>query len=134
MRIISSIVSFLLAGLVLLASSNFYITSHSCGGRVNKIAFLEKADGCGHALMPPCHRAMMKGCCEDDVITHDAQDLKVESKLLLSFTPSFIAITSPVVIAELIPSSSLQAGTPHFDYDTPPRSGDLTVALHVFLI
>ncbi len=133
MRITNSILSLLLASLVLFASSSFYVTSHACGGRINKVAFLEKADGCGHASMPPCHRAMMKGCCEDDTITHDAQDLKMESRLAVNSAPAFIFIAAPIVLSEIIPSVSYSE-TGYINYDTPLRSGDLIVAHHVFLI
>ena len=133
MRFANSIVSLLLASLVLLASSSFYVTSHACGGKINKIAFLEKADGCGHSLMPPCHREMMKGCCEDETITHDAQDLKMESKLTINPVPAFIFIAEPVLLAEIIPSASYTE-TGYINYDTPLRSDDLLVAHHVFLI
>lgn len=133
MRIANSIVSLLLAFLVLLASSSFYVTSHACGGRINKIAFLEKADGCGHSLMPPCHRKMMKGCCEDETITHDAQDLKMESKLSVNAVPAFIFIADAVLLSEIIPVHAYSE-TGYVNYDTPLRSDDLLVAHHVFLI
>ena len=135
MKLSRSIVSLFLAALVLAASSSFYVATHSCGGRINKVAFLEKADGCGHSQMPPCHRAMMKGCCEDDVIAHDAQDLKSEAQLhvnplLLSLDA---VIPTPALLAEIIPSYS-QSRAKFFNYDTPLRSSDRTLSHCVFLI
>jgi hypothetical protein len=133
MRLFRSILSLTLAVLVLLASSSFYVAMHSCSGRVNKIAFLEVADGCGHAKMPPCHQKMMKGCCEDEVIAHEGQDLKYESKLTIH--PSFVALAivhTPALIAEIVPAG--QSALPFFDYDIPLRSADRTVMHRTFLI
>lgn len=134
MRPFRSILSLTLAALVLLASSSFYVATHSCSGRINKIAFLEVADGCGHAKMPPCHQKLMKGCCEDEVIAHEGQDLKYESKL--DVTPSFIALAiihTPALMAEIIPSSATAQDT-YLPYDTPLRSTDRTVTHRTFLI
>lgn len=133
MRIVRSIVSFLLASLVLLASSSFYVSSHACGGHIIKVAFLEKADGCGHAQMPPCHRALMKGCCEDEVVTHDAQDLKMEAPLHLTYYAAVAILPSPVVLADVIPSPAVQH-IDYCDYDPPLPADDLVVAHRVFLI
>src|SRR4051812_47483450 len=134
MKLSRSIVSLFLAALVLAASSSFYLATHSCGGRINKVAFLEKADGCGHAQMPPCHRAMMKGCCEDEVIAHDAQDLKSEAQLHVNpLHFSLDVISTPALVAEIVPSCSLSR-TKFFNYDTPLRSSDRTLSHCVFLI
>jgi hypothetical protein len=134
MKIIRSILSLVLATLVLLASSSFYMSTHSCGGRVNKIAFLEKADGCGHQSMPPCHRQLMKGCCEDEIIAHDAQDLKSEANLNLpSLLPTFELAPIVSVLAEIIPSAE-QSRITYLKYDTPLRSTDRTITQQVFLI
>jgi hypothetical protein len=134
MRLFRSILSLALAALVLLASSSFYVATHSCSGRVNKVAFLETADGCGHAKMPPCHQKMMKGCCEDEMIAHEGQDLKYESKLTIH--PSFISfaiVHTPALMAEIIPSSARTQDS-YRAYDTPLRSADRTVEQHSFLI
>jgi hypothetical protein len=134
MRLFRSILSLTLAALVLLASSSFYVATHSCGGRINKIAFLEIADGCGHAKMPPCHQKIMKGCCENEVIAHDAQDIKSEAKVsLVPLALSFDSISTPVVLSEIIPSAELSS-IKFFNYDSPLRSGDLVVTHRVFLI
>ncbi len=133
MRLFRSILSLALATLVLLASSSFYVATHSCSGRVNKVAFLEVADGCGHAKMPPCHQKLMKGCCEDEKIAHEGQDLKYESKL--SFQPSLFVTDltfTPALIAEIIPSES--PSFHYLDYDSPLQSTDRTVTLCTFLI
>jgi len=133
MRPFRSILSLTLSALVLLASSSFYVATHSCSGRVNKVAFLEVADGCGHAKMPPCHQKMMKGCCEDGQISHEGQELKYESKLTL--TPSFVALAivhTPALVAEIIPA--VQARNNYRSYDTPLRSSDRTVEHRTLLI
>jgi hypothetical protein len=134
MKIIRSILSLFLAALVLVASSSFYMATHSCGGRVNKVAFLEKADGCGHQSMPPCHRQLMKGCCEDKVIAHDAQELKSEANInLTSLLPTFELATIVYVLAVIVPAEETSS-TAFLKYDIPLRSIDRTVTQQVFLI
>jgi hypothetical protein len=134
MKIIRSILSLFLATLVLVASSNFYMATHSCGGRVNKVAFLEKADGCGHQSMPPCHRQLMKDCCEDKVISHDAQELKSEANInLTSLLPTFELAATVSVLAVIIPSEETSRIS-FLKYDIPIRSIDRTISHQVFLI
>jgi hypothetical protein len=134
MKIIRSILSLFLAALVLVASSSFYMATHSCGGRVNKVAFLEKADGCGHQSMPPCHRQLMKGCCEDKVISHDAQELKSEANInLTSLLPTIELAAIVYVLAVIVPAEETSS-TAFLKYDIPLRSIDRTVTQQVFLI
>ena len=75
----------------------------------------------------------MKGCCEDEVIAHEGQDLKYESKLTIQ--PSFVSLAivhTPALIAEIIPSEL--PAFHYFDYDSPLQSTDRTVTLCTFLI
>lgn len=78
MKKLKTLGSLVLALLVLLASSHFFVDIHYCGDRLKAVSFLSEADGCGHSELPPCHRNLIKGCCENEQITHDAQDLKKE--------------------------------------------------------
>lgn len=120
--------------LVVLAGSHFFVGVHHCGRSVRGVAFLELADGCGHNMLPSTHRMAMKGCCEDEVIQHEAQDLKVTSADIQVDAPTLLAeIQAPVLLASLIPASLPEAVvTP--DYDPPLRVTDVTVDFRLLLI
>jgi hypothetical protein len=133
MKWIRTSASILLSLLVLMASSHFYVGLHRCGDHVNAVAFLQQADGCGHAKMPPCHRALMKDCCQDDQVVHQAQDLKVDVSAIHVPAATLVGILhSTVVLADLIPVLST-VDFPLVD-DSPPRASDRTVLHAVFLI
>jgi len=134
MKSLRAIFSIAFALLVFVSSSNFSVGLHLCAGKVNGIAFLEHADGCGHQKLPPCHQKMMKGCCEDEMIVHTGQGFHHEN-MQVHVAPAFLSDITlpPVLITELIPSLD---HTPFkfFNYDTPLRSSDRTVIHQVFLI
>jgi hypothetical protein len=134
MKSIRPISSIILTLLVLMASSSFYVDMHFCGGDVKEMAFLEQADGCGHQQLPPCHRALMKGCCENETISHEGQGFK-NSFVKISIDPSLsIDIEqSQVLLSEVIPTVPV-AKTQYHNYDPPLRSTDRTIDLQVFLI
>jgi hypothetical protein len=110
------------------------VNVHFCGGDVKAMAFLEEADGCGHQQLPPCHRALMKGCCENETISHEGQGFK-NSFVKISIDPSpSIDIEQPqVLLSEVIPSSPFSK-TQYQNYDPPLRLTDRTIDLQVFLI
>ena len=134
MKTIRPISSIILALLVLMASSSFYVDVHVCGGSVKAVAFLEEADGCGHQQLPPCHRALVKGCCENETISHEGEGFK-SSLVKISIAPSpSIDIEQPtVLLAEIIPAAPVSQ-TQYYNYDPPLRSTDRTIDLQVFLI
>lgn len=134
MKVFRSIGSLFLALLVLVASSNFFVGVHACQGKVKAIAFLQDADGCDHSTLPPCHRAMMKNCCDDQHIEHAAQDLKKDVASHAGPTPlSTDVIHTPVVLAELIPSLSISS-THATVYHPPLLAANITLLHEVFLI
>jgi len=134
MKLFRTILSLSLALLVMLASSSFFVDVHTCGGTVKAVALLEEADGCGHQSLPPCHRAAMKGCCENESIMHEADDFKSQSnEIAIQLTPSADIEQPCVLIAEIIPATSLL--TLEFpNYDPPLRTCDKLATLQVFLI
>lgn len=126
--------SCLFALLVFLSSSTFSIGIHSCGGKVRAVAFLDKADGCGHRNMPPCHRKMMQGCCEDEMVTYTGQGFSHDFSPAFTSALSFVMISPPaVLLAEVIPFGSITTSFDR-DYDPPLPAVDRTVVLHTFLI
>lgn len=130
-----SILSFILALLVLFASSSFYVGVHVCGGTVKAIAFLQEADGCGHQELPPCHRKAMDGCCENDQVIHDGLDFKTTDAVASTLLPDATTILhSSRIVAEIIPAKSI---TPiPFRSDHPPTltGHDIIISIQSFLI
>lgn len=107
---------------------------HACGSKIKAIAFLEKADGCGHNKMPPCHRALMEGCCHDQQITHEAQELKKEvTTNVLPIQSASDLVHTPVVLSALVPPV-VPSFSPRLFYSPPERTTDIIVLHEVFLI
>jgi hypothetical protein len=134
MKLFRSISALLLTALVLVASSSFYVGVHSCGGTVKAVAFLNEADGCGHQELPPCHRKVMEGCCNDEQVVHESQDLKVQSpSVSLSDLASVEVIHHTVVLSEIIPAIQITSSYP--DDHPPALTGhDIIISIQSFLI
>ena len=134
MKKLRTIGSSTLALLVLLASSHFFVDVHFCGDKLKAISFLAEADGCGHAEMPPCHRDLMNGCCDNQQISHDAQDLKKEA-VSIQFSPSIDTgvILHPVALSEIVPQTANQENL-LLAYKPPLPTKDRHAVLSVFLI
>lgn len=135
MKLFRTISSLLLAVLVLMASSSFYVGVHSCGGTVKAVAFLQEADGCGHQDFPPCHRKAMEGCCENDLVIHESQELKTEAAgIVLPTLFSSDVMHQAVVLAEIIPAAEINP--PLYFSDHPPALGghDIIISIQSFLI
>lgn len=108
---------------------------HLCSGNIQDVALFTKAKSCANEKkVPPCHKQESKPCCEDEAVIHEGDDIKGDvSKLQLSAVPA-VDIDQPLIlIAEVIPSSSL-AKTKYYNYDPPLRWADITVEHQVFLI
>ncbi|MBA4054415.1 MAG: hypothetical protein C0490_06875 [Marivirga sp.] len=130
-----SILSVAFAFLVLFSSSSFMVGVHFCSGQIQNIALFTKADDCEmEKRMPPCHKKLVKPCCEDETIVHKGEDFKVSvANLTISAVPVIDMDLPPVLISEVIPSSPVSHIT-FYNYDPPLRAADLTVSYQVFLI
>lgn len=137
MKLLHSILSIVLAFLVLLSSTNFMVGIHYCGGRVQNVAIFTPADKCGmEKSLPPCHRKMMANthCCDDEQVIHKADDQKISSaKIQLAIPVAIVANSMEVIISEIIPSQP-STRTQFYKYDPPLRSCDLALEHQVFLI
>ncbi|MBX2956592.1 MAG: hypothetical protein KF846_10560 [Cyclobacteriaceae bacterium] len=134
MKLFRTISSLLLAVLVLMASSSFYVGVHYCGGSVKAVAFLNEADGCGHQQLPPCHRKAMKGCCEDDQIVHERIDFKTVDALSFESIMATPVVHHTIVLAEVIPTANANP-TNYFSDHPPALTGhDIIISIQSFLI
>ena len=112
-----------------------HVGVHVCGGTVKAVALLQEADGCGHQTLPPCHRKMMDGCCENDVVTHDAQDIKGDGSLIsIPAHSSTDIVHNSILLAEIIPAFESNAIT--YPTDSPPgvTGNDIVISTHSLLI
>lgn len=108
---------------------------HLCSGQIQSIALFTKADDCEmEKRMPPCHKHLVKPCCEDEAIVHTGEDFKVSpTDVTISLVPAADIELPQVLISEIIPSAPASRIT-FYNYDPPLRSADLTVSYQVFLI
>lgn len=134
MKLFRSILSLVLALLVLVSSTSFMVGIHVCGGHVQDVALFTKAGSCeSKQTLPPCEMHMKPGCCQDESIIHNGEGFKASVVYFHLIVPT-VEVAEPVVIlSEIIPSSPFSK-TEYYNYDPPLRSSDLTIALQVFLI
>jgi len=132
---IRPILSVALAGLVLISSTSFMVGMHFCMGQIQNVALFGKADGCEkEKKLPPCHRHETLPCCDDEILTHDGQDVNATFAKLEIAPLQFILIElPPVLISEVIPSAPFSQ-TKFYNYDPPLRASDRIVKLQSFLI
>ncbi len=123
------------AFLVLFSGSDLMVGIHLCSGQIQNIALFKKASGCEkEKKLPPCHRQESVPCCQDETIIHDSQDFKGNVTQLSIDAAPIVDITQPaILLSEIIPSIAIFPPQ-YFNYHPPLPPGDLTVALHVFLI
>jgi hypothetical protein len=106
---------------------------HHCGGEVKAVAFLDKADGCQHQNLPPCHRKLMEGCCKDDAVVHEGQGFNATNDAISFSAPApIIADLPPVLISEIIPP--FEHYVAFVDYDIPIKDVPLHIFHHLLLI
>ncbi|MEO7991614.1 MAG: hypothetical protein ABI663_18825 [Chryseolinea sp.] len=139
MKVIHSILSVLLALLVLVSSTSFSVNMHICGGHVSSVALVQKAAPCAMERMLACHgdvhqEKKSNGCCEDKSVTFEGKDFssKVEHLSLELQSASWIA-ELPYVVS-IVPSTSSQAPPSFTLYKPPLLSKDISVLVHSFQI
>lgn len=135
MKVFRTISSIVLSLLVIVSSSSFMVGIHLCSGNIQDVALFTKANSCANEKkMPPCHKQESTPCCEDQAIIHEGQDIKSDVfKLHLSAIPALDIEQSFILISEVIPSAPFSR-IKYYNYDSPLRSTDRTVAHQVFLI
>jgi hypothetical protein len=137
MKAIRSILSILIASVILVSTTSFTISMHMCGGRIASIALLDKAAPCFMEQLPPCHQQLMKkmGCCEDHELKFEGKDLssKVQEIVQLQHQQFSWSLDLPVIYREVL--SSEPASRISFAYYSPPLlDQDITLFKQSFLI
>jgi hypothetical protein len=139
MKFLKSIVSSILALMVLVSSSSFMVNMHFCGGHVQSVSLIEEADACPMEVqLPPCHKKMAikkSGCCEDKQVTFEGKDFNTQIQdfsLLTSHFSNWAAIFP--MIMEVIQVNEVLAFSNHTPYRPPIVQRDIPVLVQSFLI
>lgn len=109
-----------MAALVLVASSSFYVGVHVCRGKVNAIALLDEADGCGHQSLPPCHRKAMDNCCNNERIEHTASVAQPQLGIV-QIIPSLLLVAVAAIPDFTQKIIAVHTNAPAITPDHPPN-------------
>lgn len=139
MKVLKSIVSSLLALLVLVSSSSFMVNMHFCGGHMQSVSLIEEAAPCPMEVeLPPCHKKVeikKSGCCEDKHVEFEGKDFnaKVHDFSLLNWQ-TINWVSSLPVIMEVVQVNEALAFSNYTPYKPPLLERDIPVLIQTFLI
>jgi hypothetical protein len=137
MKRFASIVSGILAVLVIISSSSFTVNMHFCGGDVKSITLVEEATPCPMEVkLPPCHKklpASLNSCCEESRVAFEGKDFNNSSIEFVSHWISGWVAEIPFVTFVFETDSKLMANG-HCEYKPPLIDRDIPVLKQSFLI
>ena len=139
MKLLKSIVSSMLALLVLVSSSSFMVNMHFCGGHVQSVSLIEEAAVCPMEVqLPPCHKKMAvkkSGCCEDKQVAFEGKDFntQVQDFSMLTWQSINWVATLPMIMEVIQVNESLTFSN-HTPYKPPIVGRDIPVLVQSFLI
>jgi hypothetical protein len=139
MKFLKSIVSSMLALLVLVSSSSFTVNMHFCGGNVQSVSLIEDADACPMEIQqPPCHKKMAikkSGCCEDKHVAFEGKDFNTQIQDFSMLTGQAINwVATLLVIMEVIQVNEAITFSNNTPYKPPIVERDIPVLVQSFLI
>jgi len=139
MKPLKSIVSSLLALLVLVSSSSFMVNMHFCGGHVQSVSLIEDAAPCPMEVqLPPCHKKMAikkSDCCEDTHVAFEGKDFNAQLhdfSMLAWYAMNTVADLP--LIMEVVQENESLAYSSHIPYKPPIVERDIPVLIQSFLI
>lgn len=139
-----TILTGILAALVLLSSISHSVSFHLCGGEVQSMTIFGHAQackehirGCDHDADPSDYDYVSvghKGCCEEASVTIDSE--KYSTKVSQTVTVKSLTDALPlIVVSEQNLNFSFAAERGHFfNYRPPLIERDITVLVQTFLI
>ena len=139
MKLLKSIVSSMLALLVLVSSSSFMVNMHFCGGHVQSVSLIEEAAVCPMEVqLPPCHKKMAvkkSGCCEDKQVAFEGKDFntQVQDFSMLTWQSINWVATLPMIMEVIQVNESLTFSN-HTPYKPQIVGRDIPVLVQSFLI
>ena len=139
MKLLKSIVSSMLALLVLVSSSSFMVNMHFCGAHVQNVSLVEDASLCPMEVQrPACHNKIAvkkSGCCEDKHVAFEGKDFSAQVQDFSFLTGQSInwVATLPMIM-EVIQINESLAFSNHIPYKLPIFERDIIVLVQSFLI
>jgi|SRR5690606_12767702 len=142
MRILQTIVSFVLAALVLVSSTTFTVGLHVCRGHVSDIAVMQEAQPCAMELMAvelgfadeDCGMTSKMKCCEDRTLSFEGTDYQYKAaKSLTLHDLTTVQAVLPALLGFVSPSQS-STYAPSHSYKPPLIHRDVTILVQSFLI
>jgi hypothetical protein len=137
MKILRSIVSLLIAAVILVSTTSFTVSMHLCGGRVASISVIDEATPCVMEQLPACHQQLMKkmGCCEDQELKIEGKDLssKIQEVVQLQHQQFSWVLDLPLIHKIILSTKSVSNFSLSY-YSPPLLDLDITVLKQSFLI
>lgn len=129
-----SIISSIIALLVLVASSSFTVNMHFCMDRIHSVSVIEKAAPCPMELnVPACHKAAKHSCCDDEKVTFEGKSFKSQESVTLQIAQqSWIAVLP--LISKTFQTPVVSATAEYHTYKPPLIDSDIPVLIQSFLI
>jgi len=143
MKLYRQIILLTLALLVLVSTTGMAVGMHVCGGEIQDISLLGKAQPCSmdpeQQELPPCLKNQHKQakdnhCCESHSLIVKRLDAGSDTKITLhrALDLKFIAAVKAVILQLFVPET---AATPAYAlYTSPPLARDIPVLVQSFLI
>jgi len=132
---IKTIVTALLAILVLLSSISQAISIHLCEGNPQAMALIGQAKSCSQATIPCEHTGSfldVKSCCQDITISvFHAEAYSVSDHVKLGSLQTALLPTNP---SRFLNDSDYQITKSYVGYKSPIIERDITTLVHKFLI
>ncbi len=141
MKILKTILSFVLGLLVLVSSTSFTINMHLCRGHVQHISIVEKAAPCAMELMArdmakenkTCSTVGKKGCCEEKSVVFDGTEYQYKASKHFALSPvDFVTLSNAVVF--ILDYSHSTYTSQFVSYKPPLLHRDVKVMVQSFLI
>jgi hypothetical protein len=137
-----TILTGILASLVLMSSISHSVSFHLCGGKVQSMAIFghaqaceEHTRGCDHDADPSNHASVgHKGCCEEATVIIDSEKYSTKVSQTVTVKPLTDALPLIVESVENLNSFVAAARGHFFNYRPPLIERDITILVQTFLI
>lgn len=137
MKFIKTIFSSMLALLVLVSSSSFTVNMHACGGKVQSVSVIKKAQACAMELAaaPTCHQEIVKKktCCKEDQLTFEGKIFKTHESTSLQLQQAFWVVELPLITTISVSPNAVEEFQ-FLSYSPPLIDRDISIQVKSFLI
>ncbi|MBN8577914.1 MAG: hypothetical protein L6Q51_14425 [Cyclobacteriaceae bacterium] len=142
MKKFRTILTGILASLVLMSSISHSVSFHLCGGEVQSMAIFghaqaceEHTRGCDHDGDPSDHTSVgHKGCCEDATVIIDSEKYSTKVSETITIKPLTDGLPLIIPSVEHLNSAVAVERGHFFNYRPPLIERDITILVQTFLI